>query len=136
MNILYKKAELHSSSGGRRTDMYCINYVIKAGDTLYSLSRRFNVPVKAIMDANPLVNIYNLIVDSVICIPVSGPGNEYTNYTTYLVEDGDTLGSVLDKNNMNLADFVTLNELKDIYLLPGSTLKIPIVPGTESGVTL
>lgn len=116
--------------------MYCIKYVIKDGDSLYSISRHFNVPVRAIMEANPLINVYNLIVDEAICIPVSNPGKQYTNYTTYLIEDEDTLGSILDKNDINMADLLWFNDLNDIQLAPGSTIKVPIVPGVKSGVTL
>jgi LysM repeat protein len=116
--------------------MYCITYVIQPGDTLYNISRHFNVPVSAIMNANPLCNVYRLNAGETICIPVSVPGRQYTNFTTYLVGDGDTLGSVLENNDVSLADLMQLNGLSDISLEPGSTLKVPIIPGKESGVTL
>lgn len=116
--------------------MYCINYAVKQGDTLYKLSRHFNVGIREIMDANPLINVYNLIEGKTICIPVSGPNKKYTNFTTYLVKDGDTLGSILGSNEIKLSDLLQFNDLKDIYLEPGSTLKVPILPGKESGVTL
>ena len=116
--------------------MYCTNYVIKRGDSLYSISRQFHVPINEIMKANPLINVYNLVVDEVICIPASMPQNNYTNFTTYLVEDGDTLGSVLSKNSMEMADLMQFNGMEDIFLLPGSTLKVPIIDEGESGVTL
>jgi LysM repeat protein len=116
--------------------MYCINYVVKNGDTLYSISRHFNVGLDAIMAANPLVNLYNLMVDEVICIPVSVPQNNYENYTTYLVEDEDTLGSVLDKNSINLADLMEFNDLYQVYLLPGTTLQVPIIGEGEGEITL
>jgi LysM repeat protein len=116
--------------------MYCINYVIKPGDTLYSISRHFNVSISAIMDANPMVNVYNLIVDGTICIPVSVPQSNYTNFTTYLVEENETLGSLLDKNNINLADLMEFNSLDDIHLVPGTTVKVPITGAGESGIEL
>lgn len=114
--------------------MYCTNYVIKQGDSLYKISRQFHVSIDEIMKANPLMNIYNLQVDEVICIPVSMPQKNYTNYTTYLVEDEDTLGSVMKKNNTNLADLMELNGLDNIYLKPGTTLQVPITG--EGQVTL
>ncbi len=42
---------------------------IAAGDTLYALSRKYNVAIEAIMDANPYINIYNLKIGEEICIP-------------------------------------------------------------------
>ena len=116
--------------------MYCINYVIEKGDTLYSISRHFNVGIDAIMTANPLVNLYNLMIGEVICIPVSVPQNNYTNYTTYLVEEEDTLASVLNKHSINLADLLEFNELNDVYLMPGMTIQVPIIDEGEDGITL
>ena len=106
--------------------MYCINYVVQKGDTLYSISRHFNIGLAAIMAANPLVNVYNLMVGEVICIPLSVPSNNIMNYTTYLVEEGDTLGSVLNRHRINMADLMQRNNLDQIYLLPGTTLNVPI----------
>lgn len=116
--------------------MYCINYMIKGGDTLFSISRHFNVLLEEIIIANPFVDVYNLPVGEVICIPVSVPQNTYTNFTTYLVEDGDTLGSVLRDTGANLADLMQLNDMNSIYLEPGSTLQVPIFDEGEDEVTL
>jgi LysM repeat protein len=116
--------------------MYCINYVIKQGDSLYKISREYNVSINDLMNANPLINVYRLQVGEVICIPVSIPQNNYTNFTTYLIEEEDTLGSILDKNGINLADLMEFNALHDIYLLPGTTLQVPIIGTGESGITL
>lgn len=114
--------------------MYCIYYVIKEGDTLYSISRSYNVPLDAIIMANPFVNVYNLQIGEVICLPCV-PHNNDTNFTTYLVEEGDTLGSVVQKNGANLADLMELNDINSISLMPGSTLQVPIMD-EEGGITL
>lgn len=116
--------------------MYCINYVIQKGDTLYSLSRQFGIPLSSIIEANPLVNVYNLQESNVICIPSGVPQNNYAHFTTYLVQDGDTLQTVLDKNNIYMADLMQLNNPSDIQLLPGSTLQVPITGEEESGETI
>ena len=49
-----------------------IIHVIRSGDTLYLLGKRYHVPVSSIMYANPYVNIYNLQIGDELCIPV-GP---------------------------------------------------------------
>lgn len=116
--------------------MFCMDYIIMKGDTLYSISRQFHVPVSTIMDANPLVNVYNLMVGERLCIPVSIPNSHYEDYTTYLVEEEDTLGNILDKKGINLADLMLNNSLDDIYLMPGTTLQIPITGAGASGITL
>jgi len=44
-------------------------YTVVAGDTLFSLARRFSTTVEAIINANPGINPQNLPVGKVICIP-------------------------------------------------------------------
>ena len=47
-----------------------IVHTIRRGDTLYLLSRHYNVSVNDIMNANRNVNIYNLRIGDQLCIPV------------------------------------------------------------------
>ena len=54
----------------RRRRCKGIYHMIQQGDTLYSLSRQYNVSVDAIMRANPGINIYNLHINDELCIPV------------------------------------------------------------------
>jgi LysM repeat protein len=114
--------------------MYCTNYTIQKGDTLYSISRKFNVRLDAIITANPLVNVYNLMIGETICIPVSIPSNRYTNTMTYQVKEGDTLGSILHKYGVNLADLMLKNSLDQMYLAAGTTLQIPVSDEEEDGL--
>ena len=44
-------------------------HVVQNGDTLYLLSRRYEVPLSSILLANPYVNVYNLQPGDEICIP-------------------------------------------------------------------
>ncbi len=115
--------------------MYCINYVIQRGDTLYNISRHYNVSINAIMEANPMVNVYNLMVGTTLCIPVSVPSNNYTDNTTYMIAEGESLGELLEKNGVNLADLMEYNDLQDIYLMPGTTINIPVT-GENGNVTM
>ncbi len=48
-----------------------IIHVVREGDTLYTLSRKYHVPLPQVMYANPFVDIYNLQAGDEICIPVS-----------------------------------------------------------------
>ena len=56
---------------------YCngMVHVIKQGETLYQLSRKYRVPLAMILRANPYVDVYNLQVGQEICIPVVRPYN-------------------------------------------------------------
>ena len=48
-----------------------IIHVVREGDTLYTLSRKYHVPLPQVMYANPFVDIYNLQIGDELCIPVS-----------------------------------------------------------------
>jgi len=48
-----------------------IIHVIREGDTLYTLSKKYHVPLLWVMYANPYVDVYNLQVGDEVCIPVS-----------------------------------------------------------------
>lgn len=45
-------------------------HVIKPGDNLYQLSRKYRVPLALILRANPYVDVYNLRPGQEICIPM------------------------------------------------------------------
>lgn len=112
--------------------MYCIEHVIQKGDSLYSISRHYGVSISSLMDANPMVNVYNLRIGEILCIPVSIPSNQNRNFMDYQIQDGDTLGSVLNSNGANLADIMQQNGLDNIYLMPGTTLQVPVAGGGQN----
>ncbi len=116
--------------------MYGFNYEVKKADTLYSISRHFNVGISDLMDANPLVNLYHITIGESILIPVCVPKSEYTHFTTYLVREEDTLDKILKENSLHMADLLEFNDMEDIYLLPGTTLKVPITGEGEGGILL
>lgn len=114
-------------------------HVIKAGDTLYSISRMHRVPLAMILRANPYVDVYNLQVGDEICIPVPlaapGPGPlplptpEVPPETgipvlDYLTVEGDDIQKILDEFQISLEDLLKFNDLSDMKLVPGIHLKI------------
>lgn len=44
-------------------------HTIREGDTLYELSRQYNVPLSVILRSNPYVDVYNLQIGDEVCIP-------------------------------------------------------------------
>ena len=57
---------------------YCdgMTHTVKQGETLYSLSRQYNVPLAIILRANPYIDVYNLQTGDTICIPVKNQGQQ------------------------------------------------------------
>ena len=92
-------------------------YVVKSGDTLYAISKKFNIPIEDIKKENNLAT-NNLSVGQVLKIPGS-PTKVYT------VLSGDTLYSIARKNNTTVSDIIDLNNLATTNLSIGQKLLIP-----------
>ena len=44
-------------------------HTVQAGDTLYSISRRYSIPLSQLMQANPRIDPYNLLIGQNLIIP-------------------------------------------------------------------
>ena len=87
------------------------------GDTVYALSRRHRVPVRAIIEANKLSPPYHLNEGQRVELP-RGP--------TYLVQRGDTLYAVARDRRVDPYALARLNGLKPPYVIQtGETLVLP-----------
>lgn len=100
-------------------------YVIKDGDTLYGIAKKYQLRVRDILSANPYVDIYNLQREDEICIPVieSKPVEEFD---TYVVKEEDTLLSILGNLGVNFEELAKLNKnISDMKLPIGTVLLLP-----------
>lgn len=102
-----------------------IIYTIKKGDTLYSLSGRFKVPLARILRANPYIDIYNLQVGEQICIPKCPNCNPFY-LMSYIIKDDESLLDVLNRFGIELEDLLKYNNLNGMLLRTGSKLQIPV----------
>ena len=95
-----------------------ITYVVKPGDTLWNISKKYNVSVNEIKDANGLTNNM-LSIGQQLIIPST------SEYKTYVVKSGDSLWKIAQEYNVNLNDLIALNNLDSDILQIGQTLLIP-----------
>ena len=103
------------------SDTSDITYIVKSGDNLYAIARRYNVTVDAIKRANNLTsNLLN--VGQRLIIPL--PSIESSN-NTYVVKKGDTLYSIANKYNVSVDNLKNTNNLNNNNLSIGQTLIIP-----------
>ena len=91
--------------------------VIKKGDTIYSIAKQNNVPLKDIILRNNLRAPYTLSIGDKIYIP---------NTAFHIVKAQDTAYSISRKYNVNLNSLVKLNKLTEPYTLSiGQKILLP-----------
>lgn len=85
-----------------------IVHTIKKGDSLYLLSRYYNVPIGEIMNANRHLNIYNLQIGEEICIPIRRSDmlndNVNNNMSNTVPNNNMPNNSMPDNNVLNMPD--------------------------------
>ena len=67
-------------------------YLVQAGDSLYSIAEKFNIPFGVLYSANPGVDAANLHIGQALCLP-SLPACP-ANSVAYAVRPGDTYYSL------------------------------------------
>ncbi len=109
-----------------------IVHVIKKGDTLYKLSRVYDVRVADIIWQNPGARIYNLQIGDQLCIPVRTqtgmPGTGGINVPEtfpYVVREGENLEQILSMFNMTWDELKVLNPDEFPSYAVGTVLNIP-----------
>ena len=94
-------------------------YTIKKGDSLYSISKKYNTTVDAIKKINNLTS-NNLTIGTTIQIPSPNQKNN-----TYTVERGDTLYSIAKRLGVSIDSLKAANNLTTNMLSVGDKLIIP-----------
>ena len=91
-------------------------YIVKKGDSLYSIANKYNTTIDKIKDLNNLTT--NLLsIGQVLLIPTD------TNLeTTYTVQKGDSLYSIAKKYDTTVDRLKQLNNLKSNLLSIGQIL--------------
>lgn len=90
-----------------------MKYTVKHGDTLYNISKRYDITLYELLNANKNINPYNLQIGQVICVPINEKKCMYGK--VYTVVNGDTLATILTKFRISLASLKSANESFDPY---------------------
>ena len=118
--------KIPSKEGSNPSNMFM--YTVKKGDNLYSIAKKYNTTVNAIVNLNYLKN-NNLEIGQILRIPETYM-NEYEmilpDYKNYTVKKGDTLYSIAKANNVDVDTLMKDNSLSSNNLSIGKTLKIRI----------
>lgn len=97
-------------------------YIVKSGDNLYSIARKFNTTVDDIKKLNNLTS-NSLSIGQKLTIK-SIPSTIKDTNTYYIVKKGDSLYSVALKYNMSANELKELNNLTSNILSVGQKLRV------------
>lgn len=100
-----------------------IYYTVRSGDTLYSISRRYNATVAEICRENEDLDIYHLQPGDEILIPISF--QVHKRVVEYTVKKNETLQSILNRFQIELDELLKYNDLESLKLSQGMLLHIP-----------
>lgn len=108
-----------------------IIYVVKSGDSLYTISKKYGITVNDLRKYNNLASDL-LSIGQQLRIPNSGGGgNDSVSDDTliYIVKSGDTLYSIAKKYNMSVDNLKKINNLSSNNLSIGQPIKVLIQEG-------
>jgi LysM repeat protein len=125
------------------------DYVIVKGDTFSTIAKKFHVPTKSLLDANPAVQPTKLKIGQTIHIPavvstalamtgtiaapmtdVGGTGQMYS------VKSGDSLTRIASQFGVSVKALRSENSLKTDKIVVGQKLRIPGKTSSASASTL
>lgn len=99
-------------------------YTVKAGDSLYSIAKRYNTTADELKRINNLSSNM-LSIGQVLLLPSNNGNNETTNYITYYVQRGDNLYNLAREYNTTVNEIKKLNNLTSDLLSIGQSLLLP-----------
>src|SRR5579859_4086325 len=99
--------------------------VVKPGQTLFDVARLYDIPTRAVIDANHLEPPYRLIAGRTLVLP---------QIKTHLVHAGDTIYSVARTYGVQASTLVATNHLQPPYtIFSGTVLVLPPQAASSGG---
>lgn len=100
-------------------------YIVKKGDNIYSIARKFNTTVDNIKRLNNLTSNYIDIGQKLIIKSIPSTINTNIDSDYYIVKTGDTLYSIARKYNTSIDNIKSINSLTSNVINIGMKLKLP-----------
>jgi len=92
-------------------------YRVAKGDSLYGIARRFDLPIRAVIDANNMQPPYALVIGQALTIPRA---------QVHEVAAGDTIFNIAQRYRVDRSELVRLNHIQPPYSIPrGQKLILP-----------
>lgn len=94
-------------------------YIVKKGDTLYSISKLTNIPIDNLVEINNLTS-NTLSIGQILKLKE----DSNKKYNKYIVQKGDSLWSISRKYNMTVPELIEINNLKSSIIKEGQELLV------------
>ena len=107
----------NSSKEDRASQNLKGTHSVVKGDTLYSIGKRYQVPLRVLISANRLTPPYQIKTGSTLIIPKK---------SIYIVKSGDTLSKIARGFGISTRELVVYNDLEAPYLIKvGQKIDLP-----------
>lgn len=111
-------------------------YVVQQGDTMFSIAKKFGIPLEVLIRANPQIRNPDMIIVGEIIIVPGDPRQRYPGDDPdlhpepgrrYVVRPGDTMFLIAQRFAISLSELIAFNpQIKDPdVLMPGQIVFIP-----------
>jgi len=106
-------------------------HILQRGESIYSLSKKYDVPEDQITDANPGIDIYDLPVGAELAIPIKQFREQPQYFKTdepgiiqHTVKEGENYSSISRKYNVSIRDIRRVNR-GILFPRAGEVIRIP-----------
>ena len=146
---LGQKLEIPAIGGGvsnskQKQEPTIVTYTVVKGDTLWSISQRYDVKMTSIISVNNLKEISRLSIGQKLKLPITNmdiaKAEGYSQDAAaeeiiYYVKKGENLWSISRDYNVKLESIIAANKITDASKISaGQQLRIPNVPGARSNI--
>ena len=98
-------------------------YIVKEGDNIATIAKKYNISIVDLINQNNLENVYYLEPGLELIIPEEKAPLGFTHYT---VKKGDNLYEIAKRYNISVKDLSELNGLEiNEYIYPEQRLLVP-----------
>ena len=146
---LGQKLEIPAIGGGvsnsnQKQEPTIVTYTVVKGDTLWSISQRYDVKMISIISVNNLKEISRLSIGQKLKLPITNmdiaKAEGYSQEAVaeeiiYYVKKGESLWSISRDYNVKLESIIAANNITNASKISaGQQLRIPNVPGARSNI--
>ena len=110
-----------------------IRHLVKKGETVYSISRQYNIPLEAIYASHPSAKQGIKAGETLVIRQDASSVPSDKKYAYYTIKRGDTLFALAKQYNVTVADILKANPgVSESNFRAGDTVRIPTGQSTRS----